>query len=185
MAGASGATLKALKEELKSETAKKHETLAVFAASLSEEEKRIAPTLVKPNAAQLATTLKPMLKPILGEEDADKYADLIFGIGAFAMGFSTIIILSVINGYAFAEIANQYESTIFRGIGAFAAIAVGFAWFWIWEGGSRTWLGIAASTFGAILLPIAYICFFALMNNVRLLGSEKPCLLYKSDAADE
>lgn len=158
-----------LKEELKKEIAKKHEALAIFAAGLSEAEKRIAPTLVKPNSSQLAATLKP----ILGK-DYEEYADLIFGIGAFAMGFSTIIILSMINAFAFAEMANQYKSTFYRIIGAVAAMAVGFSWFWIWQGGSRTWLTIAASTFGAILLPIAYICFFALMNNFRLLGDEKP-----------
>jgi hypothetical protein len=158
-----------LEDSLAAEEAKKAQTLAEFGASLSEFEKRIAPTLIKPNAAQLAATLKPLL----GSEN-QKYCDLIFGLGAFGMGFSTIIILSLINGYAFAEIVGKYESTLPRVIGALAAIAVGFCWFWIWQGDSRTWLGIVASTFGAILLPIAYISFFALMNSFRLLGDEKP-----------
>ena len=158
-----------LESELKEENKKKQQTLAEFGASLSDAEKRLAPTLVKPNAAQLAATLKPLL----GEENR-KYADLIFGLGALGMGFSTIIILSMINGYAFAEIAGRYESMSVRTIGALAAIIVGFCWFWIWQGESRTWLGIVASTFGAILLPIAYISFFALMNSFKLLGDEKP-----------
>ena len=158
-----------LMEKLKAAEDVKSQKLAEFGAALSEDEKRVIPTLVKPNAAQLAATLKPLL----GEEN-QKYADLIFGLGAFGMGFSTIIILSLINGYAFAEIGGRYESTAFRIVGALAAIAVGFCWFWIWQGDSRTWLGIVASTFGAILLPIAYIAFFALMNNFRLLGNEKP-----------
>ena len=159
----------ALKKELGEANAKKQQTLAEFGAALSDAEKRLAPTLVKPNSSQLAATLKPLL----GDENR-KYADLIFGFGALGMGFSTIIILSLINGYAFAEIAGRYESTAWRTIGALAAIAVGFCWFWIWQGESRTWLGIVASTFGAILLPIAYISFFALMNSYRLLGDEKP-----------
>ncbi len=158
-----------LKDSLAAAEAKKAQTLAEFGAGLSESEKRIVPTLIKPNAAQLAATLKPLL----GNEN-QKYCDLIFGLGAFGMGFSTIIILSLINGYAFAEIAGKYESTPARIIGALAAIAVGFCWFWIWQGDSRTWLSIVASTFGAILLPIAYISFFALMNSFRLLGEEKP-----------
>ena len=162
-------TRQAIEDELAEATERKHKVLATFGASLSEDEKRIAPTLVKPNAAQLATTLKPLLG-----ERYEKYADLIFGLGAFGMGFSTIIILSLINGYAFAEIAGRYDSFWIRTAGALAAIAVGFCWFWFGQGESRTWLGIVASTFGAILLPIAYICFFALMNNSRLLGEEKP-----------
>ena len=40
-------------------------------------------------------------------------------------------------------------------------------------GDSRTWLGIVASTFGAILLPIAYISFFALMNNFAIYWGTK------------
>ena len=158
-----------LQNEIAAAEATKKRTLANFGASLSEAEKRIAPTLVKPNAAQLAATLRPLMG-----EGNEKYADLIFGLGALGMGFSTIIILSLINGYAFAEIADRYESQTIRIVGAVAAIAVGFCWHWIWQGDSRTWLGIVASTFAAILLPIAYISFFALMNNSRLLGEEKP-----------
>jgi len=158
-----------LNGELAAALAARKQKLAEFGASLSETEKRLVPTLVKPNAAQLASTLKPLL----GEKN-QKWADLIFGLGALGMGFSTIIILSLINGYAIAEMAGRFDSTLFRVIGALLAIMVGFAWFWIWQGESRTWLGIVASTFAAILLPIAYISFFALMNSTRLLGSEKP-----------
>ena len=160
---------KPLEAELKQAQAKKKQQLAEFAAALPEAEKRIIPTLIKPNARQLASTLKPMLG-----EKYEGYNNLIFGLGALGMGFSTIIILSLINGYAFAEITGQYNSTAARTIGAVLAIAVGFAWFWIWQGESRTWLTIVASSFGAILLPIAYIAFFALMNSRRLLGDQIP-----------
>ena len=161
----------ALKAELKAATKSKHQKVAEFAAGLSEDEKRIAPTLVKPDSAQLAATLAPLF----GEgEKGTKWANLVFGFGALAMGFSTIIILSLINGYAFAEILGRYESMLFRTLGALACLICGFCWFLIWVGGSKTWLIIVASSFGAILLPIAYISFFALMNNRRLLGEEKP-----------
>ena len=127
------------------------------------------PTLVKPNAGQLAATLTPLLG-----KDNQVYANWIFGLGAFGMGFSTIIVLSLINGYAFAEIIGHYRNPWFRAIGALAALVVGVFWFHIWAGESRTYLGIVASTFAAILLPIAYLSFFLLMNNRRLLGQEKP-----------
>ena len=156
----------ALTELLKLDADAQSEKLATFAAGLSSEEKRLALTLVKPNAGQLAESLKPLL--------GEKNANLVFGIGAVAMGFSSIIILMLINGYAFAEIFGNSQSTFARVVGALAAVVVGFFWFEIWTGESKTWLIIVASTFGAILLPIAYVAFFALMNSRRLLGDEKP-----------
>lgn len=158
-----------LQAELDAAKEQKNETLAEFVATLNQPEREIMPTLVKPNANQLAATLTPLLG-----EDNQKYARWIFGIGAFAMGFSTIIILSLINGYAFAEMFGQFENRWFRTIGAVAALVVGVLWFEIWSGESRTYLGVVASTFAAILLPIAYLAFFLLMNSQRLLGNEKP-----------
>ena len=80
----------------------------------------------------------------------------------------------LINGYAVAEIFNRYQSNRLRIFGAGAACVVGFCWFWIWTGDSKTYLVIVASSFAAILLPIAYFTFMALMNNRDLLGDEKP-----------
>ena len=142
------------------------EQMAKFASQMTTDERKLAATLIKPNAGQLAASLAP----VLGERNAN----LVFGLGALAMGFSTIIILMLINGYAFAEIAGRYESSVWRLAGAVAAVLVGFFWWWLWDGQSKTWLIIVASTFGAILLPIAYVSFFALMNSRRLLGAEKP-----------
>ncbi len=158
--------LEGLNEDLKAAEAEKKNKLAEFAAGLSETERRLAPTLIKPNAAQLAATLKDLL--------GAQTANLVFGIGALAMGFSTIVILMLINGYAVAEIFGRPNDNAFRTFGSLVAVAVGFCWFLIWTGESKTWLVVVASTFGAILLPIAYISFFALMNNKRLLGNEKP-----------
>ncbi len=141
--------------------------MSEFAAQLSPEERTLAATLVKPNAKQFASSLQGLL--------GEKKANLVFGLGALAMGFSTIIILSLINAYAFAEIVGHYESFAARAVGALAALSIGFCWFWIWQlEESKTWLIIVASTFGAIFLPIAYISFFALMNSPKLLGNEKP-----------
>ena len=141
--------------------------LAEFAVSLPTEERIAAATLIKPNAKQLAASLVPLL----GKQGAD----LVFGLGALAMGFSTIIILMLINSYAVAEVAGNFDSRLWRMVGAVAAVAVGSCWWLIWsDQNSKTWLIIVASTFGAILLPIAYVSFFLLMNNKRLLGDDKP-----------
>ncbi len=149
--------------------AEKNQQLAEFVTTLSQAERQIMPILVKPDAGQLAATLIPAF----GEKNK-RLANLIFGIGAFGMGFSTIIVLSLINGYAFAEVLGKYDNPWFRTLGAMAALMVGVFWFQIWAGESRTYLGIVASTFAAILLPIAYLSFFLLMNSTRLLGQEKP-----------
>ncbi|MEL7497190.1 MAG: divalent metal cation transporter [Planctomycetota bacterium] len=158
-----------LKADLKAAEAEKRNKLAVFTAGLTESEKRIAPTTIKPNASQFSATLKLLLG-----KDYEQYSDLIFGLGAFAMGFSTIVILSLINSLAFSEIVGRPNSFWAKLAGALVAIICGFLWFYAWKGESQTWLVVLASTFGAILLPIAYISFFALMNNSRLLGHNKP-----------
>ena len=162
---------KTLKEELSTAQGKHKLAVAKFAASLSTDERQLASALLKPDTKQLAATMAPLF----GEgEKGQKTAKIIFGIGALAMAFSTIIILSLINGYAFAEIFGDLNNVAARIFGAFICMAGGVCWSFIWVGGSKTWLIIVASTFAAILLPIAYIAFFALMNNKRLLGAEKP-----------
>jgi len=140
--------------------------IAEFAANISPEERKLAATLVKPNTEQLAKSLEPLL--------GEKNANLVFGLGAFGMGFSTIIILMMINGFAVAELFGAYNNMPVKLIGALIAGVVGAAWPFIWTGDSKTWLIIMASTFGAMLLPIAYVAFFALMNNRRLLGDDTP-----------
>lgn len=147
--------------------------IAEFVASLPEAERKLALTLVKPNAGQLAIALQPIFGPGDSEKSAE-LARLVFGLGALGMGFSTIIILMMINGYAFAEMFGHYESSAARIVGAIAAMVSGIAWVWVWGTASKTWLLVVASTFAGILLPIAYVAFFALMNSRRLLGEDKP-----------
>jgi Mn2+/Fe2+ NRAMP family transporter len=141
------------------------EQVAKYIAGMKQDERIVASALVKPNTEALAKTLQPVL---------GNWSNTVFGLGVLGMGFSTIIILMLINGYAVAEIFNRYQSNWLRIIGAGAACAVGFCWFWIWTGDSKTYLVIVASSFAAILLPIAYFTFMALMNNRELLGDEKP-----------
>lgn len=152
-------------QAIAAKSAAEDEIIAGFVAGLSENERILASALVKPNTEALAKTLEP----VLGNR-----ANLVFGLGVLGMGFSTIIILMLINGYAVAEIFNQYNNNTIRVIGALAAAICGFCWFWIWTGDSKTYLVIVASSFAAILLPIAYFTFMALMNNRDLLGDEKP-----------
>jgi hypothetical protein len=112
------------------------------------------------------------LAPLIGDRSA---ASQVFGLGAFAMAFSTIIVLMLINGYALAEVTGQYESRVWRVIGAALVGMSGFCWFLLPEGqDSRTWLVMVASAFAGILLPIAYFAFLLMMNSRPLLGDERP-----------
>ncbi|MEE2676476.1 MAG: divalent metal cation transporter [Planctomycetota bacterium] len=134
-------------------------------------EKQLASSLVKRNAFQLSSALAP----IFGEGEAGKdKASLIFGIGVLGMGFSTIIILMLINGYAFCEMFNVEQGSSMHMIGCLVSGVCGAIWPLVWDGPAKLWLAIAVSSFGFILLPIAYTTFFMMMNNKKIMGKERP-----------
>lgn len=135
-------------------------------AALPLAEKQIASSLVKRNAFQLSESLAPLL----GQETAN----LVFGLGVFGMGFSSIIILMLINGYAFSEMLGQPQGGAAHVVGCLVAGGVGVVWPLFWSGDTQFWLAILASSFGMMLLPIAYFTFFMMMNSTTLMGSEKP-----------
>jgi Mn2+/Fe2+ NRAMP family transporter len=136
-------------------------------AALSLEEKKIASSLVRHNALQLSKSLVPFL--------GEKNAALVFGIGIFGMGFSTIIILMLINGYVFCEMFGLKQGGPVHVIGCLVAGVSGAAWPLIWDDpDTKLWLAVLTSTFGMMLLPIAYITFFMMMNSKTLMGDQKP-----------
>ena len=136
-------------------------------ADLPAEEKQLAVALVKRNAFELSQTLSPLL--------GDGPAKLVFGLGVFGMGFSTIIILMLINGYAFREMVNRPDSMPAFAIGVLVAGLSGASWWYFWSNPDlKFYLAIYASTFGIILLPVAYIAFFLMMNSKQIMKDEKP-----------
>ena len=139
--------------------------MADYISKMPENERKLALATVKPNSEMLALSLEPLL----GEN-----AGFVFGLGALAMGFSTIVVLMLINGYAFAEISGYYDSRVVRSLGAIVALAAGLTWIKLWVGASKTYLLIVAGTFAVVLLPIAYFAFFLMMNSKTLLGDDKP-----------
>lgn len=135
-------------------------------AELDEGEKVLALALVQRNAFQLSDTLSPLL--------GRSMANLVFGLGVFGMGFSTIIILMLINGFAFREMVGQPDGTTPFVVGCLVAGLFGASWVYLWDGEAKFWLAIFASSFGMMLLPIAYVTFFLMMNSKQILGKEKP-----------
>lgn len=147
------------------------EELHAKIAAMPMGEKQLASSLVKRNAFQLSSALAP----IFGEGEAGKdKASLIFGIGVLGMGFSTIIILMLINGYAFCEMFNVEQGSSMHMIGCLVSGVCGAIWPLVWDGPAKLWLAIAVSSFGFILLPIAYTTFFMMMNNKKIMGKERP-----------
>ncbi len=136
------------------------------AAALPEAEKRIASSLVKRNAFKLSKALAPLL--------GQNIANRIFGLGIFGMGFSTIIILMLINGFAFCEAFGKPGRGGLYATGCLVAGVAGAIWPLVWDGPAKLWLAILASSFGMMLLPIAYVTFFMMMNSRTLLGDERP-----------
>ena len=135
-------------------------------AALPETEKRLAASLVRRNAQELSQALAPLLGP--------KMANLIFGVGVLAMGFSTIVILMLINGYAFCELVGAPQGGKAHLVGCIVAGLAGASWPLLWDGPAKLWLAILTSSFGMMLLPIAYFTFLMMMNSKSLLGEEKP-----------
>lgn len=143
------------------------EEVATQIAALPDAEKTIASSMVKRSAFELATAIAPLL-------GSEKTARLAFGLGIFGMGFSSIIILMLINGFAICELANQQLGGRTHVIGCLIAGVTGAIWPLFWTGGSKVYLAIVASSFGMMLLPIAYITFFMMMNSRKLLGDAMP-----------
>lgn len=135
-------------------------------AALPKEEKLIAASLVRRSGFQLSRALAPLL----GQETAN----LVFGLGIFGMGFSTIIILMLINGFVFREAAGKPEGGGLFAAGCLVAGVAGALWPLAWDGPAKLWLAILASSFGMMLLPIAYVTFFMMMNSRAILGDQRP-----------
>ena len=135
-------------------------------AQLPQAEKKVAASLVKRNAFQLSESLAPLL--------GGRMANTVFGIGVLGMGFSSIIILMLINGYALCEMLGKPQGGRTHIAGCLLAGLVGASWWLFWDGDAKMWLAILVSAFGMMLLPIAYVTFMLMMNSSKILGDDKP-----------
>ena len=154
------------RKQFKEEEADKKEELITEMAALPAAEKKVAASMVQRNATALAKTLAPLM--------GERNANVVFGLGVFGMGFSTIIILMLINGFVFCEASGKPDAVTPYVAGCIVAGVFGMLWPLLWQGDSKFFLAIVASNFGMMLLPIAYITFFMMMNSRSLLGPEKP-----------
>lgn len=135
--------------------------------ALKLEDKQLAATLIQRDAFALANSLEDLAGKGL--------AQYVFGIGVVGMAISTIIILMLINGFTICEMLNQPSRGALHRFGCLLpGITGALGFIYLWTGKAKFYLAVPTSRFGMVLLPIAYIAFFMLMNNRKVLGNEMP-----------
>ncbi len=129
-------------------------------------DRTLAAMIVRRDAFNLADSLKKLVGP--------GTAQYVFGVGVLGMAVSTIIILMLINGFAVCEALGLPDKGLPRRLGALLAGAVGATGPFLWKGDAKFWLAVPTSMFGMVLLPIAYVTFFFMMNSKGLMGPNMP-----------
>ncbi len=155
---------KGLLEKRLAEAKRRGDNSAQSIAELPAADKRLAATIVKRDAFDLARALEPLT--------GDVVARYVFGLGVLAMAVSTITILMLISGFAVCEMLGLPDKGWPHRLGCLAPV-IGALGPFVW-GEARFWLAVPTSVVGMMLLPIAYGTFVLLMNNRRLLGDAMP-----------
>jgi len=137
-------------------------------ANTNTADKQLAYMLIQRDAGDLALSLEN----VTGSKAIAQY---VFGLGVLGMAISTIIILMLINGFTFTEALGVKTSGTMHRVGSYLPAFTGaFGFLFLWGSDeSRFWLAVPTSQIGMILLPVAYITFFLMMNNTKLMGESK------------
>ena len=137
--------------------------------ALPEADRQLAAMLVKRDAFDLAGSLENLF-------GSSGLTQKVFGIGVLGMAISTIIILMLINGFCVTEMLGAAPSGSLHRIGSLLpgiTGSLGFLYLWS-NADAKFWLAVPTSNFGMVLLPIAYVTFFLMMNSRSLLGDAMP-----------
>lgn len=137
---------------------------ALARAEIPDADKRMAAMLAERDNLALARTLEPLV----GTNVAQK----LFGVGVLGMAISTIIILMIINGFAFCEMIGASPDGPMHRVGSLLP-AVGVLGPFVWSSAAPA-LATPTSVIGGAMLPIAYVSFFLLMNSKSVLGNAMP-----------
>jgi Mn2+/Fe2+ NRAMP family transporter len=132
-------------------------------AAISAEEQLVAAMVLKRDNRQFAVSLSELM--------GAGFAQIVFGLGVLAMGLSTSSLLMLISGYVVCEAFGFEHGGKQHKWGTLLA-STGLLWPILWKGESKAYLAVMTSTIGYILLPIAFLTFFLLMNSKRVLGED-------------
>jgi Mn2+/Fe2+ NRAMP family transporter len=140
------------------------EELDSLVSKLSKDDQRMAAMLVNRDTFALANSLEPLLGEFISQ--------YVFGIGVVGVAISTILIMMMINGFAISEaLGFPNHGWVYKLSAAIPGLSFLAPLFWE---GSMAYLVVPTSIFGAILLPIAYLSFWIMMNQKSLLGDDLP-----------
>lgn len=118
----------------------------------------------KPGATQLATALEPATGAFL--------AHYVFGLGVLGMTLSSIVMMMLVCGFVTMEITGRPFGSLAHRVGMLLpAVGVLGPTFW---SDAKTYLAVPTSVLNFLLLPIAYISFWILMNRRSYLGDAMP-----------
>ncbi|TVQ04996.1 MAG: hypothetical protein EA359_04815 [Balneolaceae bacterium] len=124
----------------------------------------MAATLITRDAFDLAFSLEPLLGRLFG--------NIIFGIGVLGMAISSVTLMMVICGFVVCEIMKvPYNGWQFRVGILIPGVGILGPFFW---GQADFWLAIPTSVITLLLLPIAYVAFFLMINNKKIMGEHRP-----------
>lgn len=130
-------------------------------------DRKIAAMLVSPDAGTLALSLEGLT--------GKGVAQIVFGIGVLGMAVSTIIILMLINGFTICEMLGQEsKGALYRFGSILPGLTGGIGALTLWTGQAKFYVVQPTSSFGMMLLPIAYVTFFLMINSKSLLGDNRP-----------
>lgn len=127
-------------------------------------DRRMAAMLIRRDNFNLAKTLEPLTGPVV--------AQYLFGLGVMGLGISAATVLMTINGLCLCELLKKPLGGWTQRIGILM-VSVGALGAILWKQ-PAPWLAIPTSAFCTVLLPIAYVTFFILMNQKSILGDSMP-----------
>ena len=135
--------------------------------ALPEADRQLGAMLAQRGNLQLASTLTPLTGPTIAQK--------VFGLGVVGMAVSTIIVLMLMNGFAFCEMFGRPGHRTIHMLGCAVSGLGGFAGAFLWSNpDARAALAVPTSVIGGSMIPIAYFTFFLMMNSRSLLGESLP-----------
>ncbi len=136
-------------------------------SGLPKADRRLAAMLIDYDSGALALSLEKLT--------GKGVAQTVFGVGVLGMAVSTIIILMLINGFTICEMLGKpSEGTLHRVGSLLPGLTGGIGALLLWKTSAKFYVVQPTSIFGMMLLPIAYLTFFLMMNSRTLLGDNLP-----------
>lgn len=135
--------------------------------ALPDPDRQLGAMLAERSNTQLASTLSPLTGPAIAQK--------VFGFGVMGMALSTIIVLMLMNGFAFQELFHRPGNRTVHLAGCLVSGIGGFVGTFIWSNpDTRAALAVPTSIIGGSMIPIAYFSFLLMMNSRKLLGADRP-----------